>query len=291
MKKSLSLLFIIVFYVTAGYGQSTQVEIDRLQQLVKMNEQMALKNAERARKAEAELRVMRYLAIATELAEQSIEIPEKEIAALMAVQAYNINVQYSGVSFNNKLYNSLFDAMKRNDLLAKNASSDAEEKYFLMNSKPIFSAMLPDSSASVVAEQNGNLKFVTKQGLTVRTLSGHRAQVNQIVFSHSGKLMATSGKDNTIRIWNLNQLNVRPLVISESDQINKLMFSVDDSYIFYTQGVKKVIINQRPLDLKLMAEELCNTLTRNFTADEWRTYVATDLPYEQTCSKYPPNNN
>src|SRR5688572_21367913 len=152
MKKALPLLFMIIFSAAAVCGQSTENEIQRLQEIAKANEQEAIKNAARARKAEIELRVMRYLAIANELAEQSIEIQEKEIAALMAVQAYNFNVQYNGSSFSNKIYKALLEAQKRYDLPPKDLRTDAEEKYLLANSKPIFSAMLPDSSSSVVAE-------------------------------------------------------------------------------------------------------------------------------------------
>lgn len=289
MKKSFAILSIIILCVTTVCGQSTSDEIQRLQAMAKANAQLATQAEARALKAEEQVKWMRYVAIANELAEQSLEVREKEHAALMAVQAYNFYSRYEDASLN-KIYNALLNALKRHNLLQKNFGTNAEEKDLLMNLKPIFSAMLPDSSASVVAEQNGNLKFVTKDGLTVRTLSGHREQVNQIVFSHSGKLMATSGKDNTIRIWNLKQLNVRPLLISENDQISKLIFFRYDTHIIYAVGVKKVIKVVKPLDMKLMTEELCNTLSRNFTAEEWHTYVATDLPYEQTCPKYPPNN-
>lgn len=289
MKKALLLTGIFISSVFVACGQSQQDEILRLQKLVNEKEQLAAQNAASARKAEAELRVARYYAIASELAEQSIEVQDKEIAALMAVQAYNFNMQYDAGSFKNKIYHALFEALKRYELFPKNVRTEAEDKYLLTNSKPILSAMLPDSSHTVVADQNGNLKFV-KQGITVRTLSGHRAQVDQIQFSHSGKFMATSGKDNTIRIWSLSHLNIRPLVITETDQITKLMFSRDDAYIFYARGVKKANINQWPLDVKLMAADLCSVLTRNFTKEEWTTYVANDLPYESTCAKHPSNN-
>jgi hypothetical protein len=58
---------------------------------------------------------------------------------------------------------------------------------------------------------------------------------------------------------------------------------VNDTYIFYGLGLKKVTKTFRPLDLKLMAADLCNAVTRSFTTEEWKTFVSTDLPYEKTC--------
>jgi hypothetical protein len=40
----------------------------------------------------------------------------------------------------------------------------------------------------------------------------------------------------------------------------------------------------RPTYVDLMAQDVCNLLTRNLTPDEWSTYVAKDIPYEKTCT-------
>lgn len=303
MKKNLSLASIFIFWALAVNGQSTSDELERLRQLVNKNEQIAKENERKAILAENRVialeienkileranKTMRYLAVADALAEQSLEMQDKELSALLAVQAHNFSVSNNGYRFNAKIYNALFNALKKNGLYP-NDSEVTKSHLRNISDKPIFSAALPNGKFSVVADQNGNLKFVGEQGSIVRVLGGHRAQVDRITFSNSGSLMATSGKDNSIRIWNLGNINQRPMVITETDPISKLTFSPDDNQIMYMLGTQKATFSQLPLDMKLMATQLCNVLTRNLTVAEWSTFVSDDLTYEQTCTKNPPNN-
>jgi len=34
-----------------------------------------------------------------------------------------------------------------------------------------------------------------------------------------------------------------------------------------------------------MAQNICTMVSRNLTEDEWKMYVANDLPWEKTCSE------
>lgn len=280
--KSFAFVFIIICG-TAVYGQSSQDEIHRLQQNAIANEKLAREAEIRAVMAEKQEKRMRYLLAANEIADRSIEIREKELASLLAVQAHNFNVNNGGYIYSSKIYDALLNALKKNDFVQNNSE---EAKSLLKNSainKPIFSVLLPNSKRSVVAEQNGNLKFVNEDGITLSILSGHRAQVNQIKFSHSGMLIATSGLDNSIRIWNLRQLNERPIVITEMNTISNLNFSNDDTQLMYLLGGAEV--KTQSLDMNVMAAELCKILKRNLTKEEWSWHVGDDLAYESTCSK------
>jgi hypothetical protein len=287
MRKVVVLLFVFISCVTELYCQTAQDEVQRQQQIAIVNEQRAVQAEARAVRAEAQVKRMRQMAVALELAERSTEMQDKEISALMALQAYNFVIQQNESSYNNKIYNGLLDALKKFILEPRDLSNDPDAIALAKNTnnKLVFSALLPNSKNKVVADQNGNLKFVSEQGLVVRTLAGHRGQVHLIKFSHSGKLMATAAEDNTIRIWNLEQLNLRPILITEGHRISRLAFSSDDTQILYALAVKQVAVKQHPLDIKLMAATLCGALTRNFTPEEWTIYVANDLPYEETCAK------
>ncbi len=57
----------------------------------------------------------RYLAIAKTLALKSAQINDKEQRALLAQQAFNYNLTYSGYPYNNEVYNGLFGALKEYD--------------------------------------------------------------------------------------------------------------------------------------------------------------------------------
>jgi WD40 repeat protein len=285
MKRTFALACIFIFWISAVSGQSNSEEIQRLQMQLKQNEEMAIRAEARAQAAEERVRWMRCIAQAAELAEISYEIPDKELSALLTVQAYNLYEQNMGYAFNNKIYHALLNALKKHDLLTQHVKGKLPAQSSTPNNTTV-SAVMPDGQHVVTADQNGNLKFVANNGTIVRILSGHTAQVDQIKFSKSGQFMITAGKDNTVRIWSLNQLNLRPIVISESASISNLTFSTDDSQIMYTllttrgKPTDKAI----PINMENMVAELCKVLTRNLTKEEWSVYVGNDLPYEQTCS-------
>lgn len=279
MRKSFVFICLLVCWVFYGYGQSTSEEIQRLQKLVKENEERAIIAEARAKVAEEQSRRMRYLAIANELADRSNEIRDPELSGLLVLVAYNFNTQYGGYSFNSRIYNAMFNYLKKYEHLPQNLKG-----YLPTKNSTTFSSVLPNSSKRIVAEQNGDLRIVTENGATIRILSGHTEQVNQIAFSHSG-LMATSGADSTIRVWNLSMINQRPIIIVENSVISDLTFSQDDSQLFYalTTSSGNPTIKMQPLDVKNIAAELCKVLKRNLTVEEWNVYVGSDLPYEQVC--------
>src|SRR5688572_15821813 len=106
MKRNLVLVCVMIFWMSAVSAQSNSEEIQRLQAQLKQNEQMAKEAEARAVRAEENSKRMRYLAVANELAELSVETQDKELAALQAVLAHNLSVQFGGYIFNGKIYNA-----------------------------------------------------------------------------------------------------------------------------------------------------------------------------------------
>jgi WD40 repeat protein/energy-coupling factor transporter ATP-binding protein EcfA2 len=68
--------------------------------------------ADAANKARLAAETERYLALAKAIALKSKEINDPEQRALLAQQAYNFNLKYSGYAYNNEVYNGLFGALK-----------------------------------------------------------------------------------------------------------------------------------------------------------------------------------
>ncbi|HEU5291921.1 MAG TPA: WD40 repeat domain-containing protein [Cyclobacteriaceae bacterium] len=270
--------------ILISFGQTNSDDIKECMALAKACEARAVAAENAARIAETDAKNKRYMAVALEMAEQSLETPERELAALLAVLSHNFNKQYAGTSFNNKIYaalsNSLirYNVLNNNKELTKSLGTDIRKT----------SAVLPNSQTKIEGDPNGNLRFVNEGGMTIRTLSGHKAQVDQIIFNHDGSLLITAGKDNTIRVWNIRMLNLRPLVIYEKASIGNLTVSPNDKQIIYTVGTKPKTINVKYLDTEIMAAELCKLITRNLTSEEWMTYVGADLDYEVCCQVYPP---
>jgi hypothetical protein len=141
-----------------------------------------------------------------------------------------------------------------------------------------------NSRSVVVAAQNGELSFVSVENeLRKINMQGFAMQIAHIKFSHSGKFMAACGEDNNIRIWNLDKINMTPILISEKARISSLTFSPDDSQMILSFALVPRNGNADvpamriwPLDLHKMAEDLCGLVTRNFNEDEWDFFVDDD---------------
>ena len=79
------------------------------------NEQKAVSNAERARQEEERARNLRFRAIAKAMAIKSVQLSDAEQEALLAQQAYNFNKEYQGYTYDNDVYDGLYNALKKNN--------------------------------------------------------------------------------------------------------------------------------------------------------------------------------
>src|SRR5581483_11250784 len=85
---------------------STYAQVDSVQywkKRAKANEAMAEQAAAMARKTKLETDRLRYLLIADGISVRSQELNDKELAALLAVQAYNFNLKYRGYERNSNV--------------------------------------------------------------------------------------------------------------------------------------------------------------------------------------------
>lgn len=137
-----------------------------------------------------------------------------------------------------------------------------------------------------VGDKSGNLKvFNASNGSLVRTLTGHKARILDVDFSANNKFLASSSMDGTVRIWNMSDFSVAPFVLTGHESwVLSIAFSPDSRHLI-TSSDKGDLILVWPTETRFMANEMCSFLTRNFTQSEWNTYVAPDIPLEQTCKK------
>jgi WD40 repeat protein len=110
--------------------------------------------------------------------------------------------------------------------------------------------------------------------------------------------MATSSKDKSVRLWNMNLLKEPPIVLRDhSDWVWSATFTPNDEQLLAsvhssTETLKDVehTIRAWPTKILTMSDILCGYVRRNINKEEWDNYAG-GLDYESTCPDYPPNGN
>jgi energy-coupling factor transporter ATP-binding protein EcfA2 len=153
----------------------------------------------------------------------------------------------------------------------------------------------PNGNQIIAGDYAGQLHVITN-GIKVRELAGHSSQIEDIKFNHKGNFFASASKDNTVRLWNYNKLNLQPIILSDHDWAWSIAFTPDDNQLMVginsvretARGVDQTI-HAYPTSMSEMKDLLCKKVTRNMTREEWKEQVAEDLNYEKTCENYPGN--
>ena len=133
------------------------------------------------------------------------------------------------------------------------------------------------------ANKRGLIKMYDLKTQEVKQFTGHRAGVNDIEFSHDGKLMATAGADKRLLLWVVENPEALPIVMDNNNGfIWDIAFTPGSQYLIAACSESEIRV--WPTDPKLMAEQICPRLTRNMTMDEWKKYVGdAAIKYEPTC--------
>lgn len=121
----------------------------------------------------------------------------------------------------------------------------------------------------------------------VNNLRGHRARITQLKFSPEGDLLASSSYDGSVRMWETANLNNQPIVLTaNSGYVFSVAFSPNGEHILTgSRDEDRLVLS--PTRTESMVKDICTKLDRNFTEEEWNTFIGTDIPYEQTCKAKP----
>jgi WD40 repeat protein/energy-coupling factor transporter ATP-binding protein EcfA2 len=156
----------------------------------------------------------------------------------------------------------------------------------------------PEGRRIIAGDNLGVVKiYDNAAGMVIRTLTGHESVIENIRFNHKGTFMATSSKDKSVRLWNMNLLKEPPIVLRDhSDWVWSATFTPDDEQLLAsvhssTETLKDTehTIRAWPTKIVTMSDILCGYVKRNINNEEWDNYAG-GLDYESTCPNYPPNN-
>jgi WD40 repeat protein len=120
----------------------------------------------------------------------------------------------------------------------------------------------------------------------ISEIKAHTTEVNDIRFNNKFSQMATGSNDGTLKIWDTKDLTTPPLSFNDNEGfVMVIEFSPDGQFIISGsyEGAHNLIA--RPTYADILAQDICSMLSRNFTTEEWSTYVAKDIEYEKSCSE------
>jgi WD40 repeat protein len=147
----------------------------------------------------------------------------------------------------------------------------------------------PDSQTLYAGSQDQTVSIYNLQQLSSKPtlLTGHQDNITALAISVDGQTLATGSMDHTIRLWNTKMLSTNPIVLlGHTDSISGLAFTPDGGYLISASWDGHV--RRWTLDLEKVAAQICQSIGRNLTADEWSQYLGTwEEAYHATCPEFP----
>jgi WD40 repeat protein len=146
----------------------------------------------------------------------------------------------------------------------------------------------PDENILAIGDYSGNVElWDIAERKRISSVQAHDASVNDIRFNTSLNQMATASNDKKIKIWNIKEksdLTDLPITFNDNEGFVLVMqFSPDGQFIISGTYDGNPNLVGRSTHVDYLVKDICNIVSRNMTQEEWNTYVAKDIPLEQTC--------
>lgn len=202
-------------------AEKQKLRAEESESKAKIEEKKALEAKALAQKKEAEATVERakaeqrqYIATAKAMALKSVEIPDKELQALLAQQAYKFNKEHDGYKYDDAIYNGLHEALEKyNHPLTLNLQGHDKGSASAL-------AIHTQSKKLYSGGSDGRILRWTYTGdkWNMEVLVGPRIeyQVYSIAINDAGTLLAAGGmafgdvNNNYIELYDLKDMSAPP---------------------------------------------------------------------------------
>jgi hypothetical protein len=224
----------------------------------------AQRQYQRAEEALVTANRLLYLSVAQSMEAKSVNIEDKELAGLLAMQGYLFHTKYEGAKYDPYVFSGLYYAIAKQDGLSYNAvkaSGTARNRLFGLavsqKSKRFFTtgndgriiegdleartadkvfatnpfpnrviALSPDEQYLVNGSDSSYLQIFELSGASVRRASGHRSFVNDIEFLPDNSGFISASADRTLRLTD-HRTGVGKVIVSLPFDLKSIAISGD----------------------------------------------------------------
>ena len=105
-------------------------------------------------------------------------------------------------------------------------------KFVIMNSDWVRClAFSPDNSMIATGSDDDTITLRTSDNKNIRTIRGHKGNINGITFTSDSKVLASGSEDKTIKLWNCQTRQCLNTLIGHSDSVRCVAFSPDGTVL------------------------------------------------------------
>jgi len=143
----------------------------------------------------------------------------------------------------------------------------------------------PDENILAIGYSDGYVDFWDISARKkISEIKAQNIAVTNICFNKKLSQMATSGNDKSIRIWDMTDPANLPISFNDNEGlVFAIEFSPDGQVLISGSSEGKNNLISRPVLADLLSKDICSSISRNFTTEEWQAYVGKDIEYEKTC--------
>ena len=110
-----------------------------------------------------------------------------------------------------------------------------------------------------------------------------------MAYSPDGRLVASGGRDESVFLWDASTGEPVVQLTGHDKEVTSVAFSPDGSMLASGSTDESILLRDIS-GFESWQDRACEKANRNLSADEWRRFFGSEVPYRRTCNDLPPGD-